>query len=65
MSSTALKTNADSWMFCREREALAAEATGKYGADPDWDPYWGMKFVRLRSRYIKDSGMSDKVRAGN
>lgn len=57
----------EGWEKCAqwEREARAAEATGEFGEDPEWDPYWGMKFVRLRAHYIKDSGMSDKVRAGN
>ncbi|EHK98413.1 putative Cholesterol 7-alpha-monooxygenase [Glarea lozoyensis 74030] len=48
-----------------EAEALAAEERGEIGGDPDWDKYWGLRFVRLRDEYLRKSGLSTKFRAGN
>jgi len=57
----------EGWEKCAqwEREAREAEAEKRFGEDPDWDPYWGLRFVRHRATYLRDSGISDKARAGN
>ena len=57
----------EGWEKCAqwESEARQAEKQNRFGDDPDWDPYWGLRFVRLRAHYLKDSGISDKARAGN
>ena len=57
----------EGWEKCAqwEREARKSEANKLFGEDPDWDPYWGLRFVRKRATYLKESGISDKARAGN
>jgi hypothetical protein len=48
-----------------EADAMAAEQRGDIGGDPDWDEYWGLRFVRLRTELLQTSGLSTKFRAGN
>ncbi|KAF4624268.1 hypothetical protein G7Y89_g13905 [Cudoniella acicularis] len=48
-----------------ESDALQAEKEGKIADDADWDPYWGLKFVRVRSQLLRQNGLSTKFRAGN
>lgn len=48
-----------------EADAIAAEESGRFGEDPDWDPYWGLRFTRVRANYLRKSGLSTKSRAGN
>lgn len=57
----------EGWEKCAqwEAEARKAEEENRYGIDPDWDPYWGLRFVRQRAHYLKESGLTAKVRAGN
>ena len=57
----------EGWEKCAQWEADArkAEEDNRFGEDPDWDPYWGLRFVRQRAHYLKESGLTAKVRAGN
>jgi hypothetical protein len=48
-----------------EADAIKAEEEGKIGNDPDWDPYWGLRFVRLRAHMLRKADMSTLSRAGN
>jgi hypothetical protein len=48
-----------------EREALEAEANGKIGDDPAWDPYWGLSVSRKRVKYLMKQGISTRGRAGD
>lgn len=47
-----------------EADALRAQAEGRIGGDPAWDPYWGHRHVRLRAKTLADSGISARGRAG-
>lgn len=48
-----------------ESDAIKAGKEGKMDADPDWDEYWGLRFVRLRNELLRKEGLSAKFRAGN
>jgi ATP-binding cassette subfamily D (ALD) long-chain fatty acid import protein len=48
-----------------EQEALKAEAEGKIGNDPDWDRYWGLRFSRVRMKYLAKSGIGPGGRTGD
>jgi len=48
-----------------EQEALKAEAEGKINNDSDWDPYWGLRFTRVRTKYLTESGISPSGRTGD
>ncbi|KAL3422685.1 Cholesterol 7-alpha-monooxygenase 3 [Phlyctema vagabunda] len=48
-----------------ESDALDAEKKGSIDHDPAWDPYWGLRFVGERAKYLIKSGISEKARAGN
>ncbi|CAG8977986.1 hypothetical protein HYALB_00001868 [Hymenoscyphus albidus] len=48
-----------------ESDAIKAGEEGKMESDPDWDEYWGLRFVRLRNEFLRKEGLSAKFRAGN
>jgi len=48
-----------------EADAMRAGEEGKIEKDPDWDPYWGLRFTRVRSALLRDNGLSAKFRGGN
>lgn len=48
-----------------EADAMQAEKDGEIIGDPDWDPYWGLRFVRLRNELLRRDGIETKLRAGN
>ncbi|TVY84462.1 Cholesterol 7-alpha-monooxygenase [Lachnellula suecica] len=48
-----------------EQDALKAGEEGRIEEDPEWDPYWGLRFSRVRSEMLRDNGLSTKFRAGN
>jgi ATP-binding cassette subfamily D (ALD) long-chain fatty acid import protein len=48
-----------------EADAIQAGKEGKIEEDPDWDPYWGLRFTRVRSAVLRENGLSTKFRAGN
>ena len=61
----ALRDEAKKMFALWEQEALRAEAEGKIENDPDWDPYWGLRFTRARTKYLTESGISTGGRTGD
>ena len=47
-----------------EQNALKAYADGSVQEkDPEWDPYWGLRFLRVRAKLAQDAGVSTRGRA--
>jgi hypothetical protein len=47
-----------------EHDALQAYADGRVKEkDPERDPYWGLRFLRLKAKYTQDAGLSATSRA--
>lgn len=47
-----------------EQNAHQAYADGRVQEkDPAWDPYWGLRFLRVRAKFAQDAGVSTRGRA--
>ena len=61
----ALRDKGKAMFVLWEQEALKAEAEGKIVKDADWDPYWGLRFSRVRVKHLTKNEISPGGRAGN
>jgi hypothetical protein len=61
----ALRDEAKEMFTLWEQEARKAEAEGKIENDPDWDPYWGLRFSRVRIEYLTKCGIGVGGRTGD
>lgn len=47
-----------------EEDALQHQLEGKMDGNPEWDPYWGLRFLRVRGKTAQESGLGPRARAG-
>lgn len=47
-----------------DSEAITGEAEGKIGNDPEWNPYWGLRYAHAVAKYLMKQGISPQGRGG-